>query len=384
MMTPKGRGPRNARLVYVVTAPVSAQALLRGQLEWMDQRGYDVHLITSEGPGLDEVRARRCATVHLVDFRREISPLRDLLALVQLTLLLHRLRPDIVNYSTPKASLLTSLAARALGIPRRVYVVRGLRLEGARSRLKRFVLITSERTAIRSATDVFAVSPSLARALQTHNLAAPGKVRVPGPGSSNGVDVSRSTAVVPERVATLRADLGLSADDVLVGYVGRIAEDKGLGELCSALQHHGLRDAHLLTVGKVEDPGLAARLAALGRRWHHVDFTPHVLEHMACSDVFALPTYREGFPNVVLEASSLGIPVVTTTATGAVDSVVTEETGLLVPPGEVEPLAAALERLVRDPRLRRTLGEGGRRFAARFDPHDVWRAYELAYEKVAQ
>lgn len=367
-------------LVYVVTAPVSAQTLLRGQLEWMSKRGYDVHLITADGPGLPEVRERKCVTVHVVPFRREISLWPDVKTLIALYRLLRRLRPEIVNYSTPKASLVGAIASRLAGVKRRVYVVRGLRLEGATTRFQRWVLRTSELVAIRAATDVFAVSPSLATALEANRLIRASEVRIPGPGSSNGFDMTRLATVDTERVRQLRRALSLPPDALLVGYVGRLTTDKGVRELGLALHQDALDQVHLLTVGTVEESDVDADLKALGIRWHHVPFTPASLDHLACCDVFALPTYREGFPNVVLEASALGIPVVTTTATGAVDSILHEVTGLLVPPRDPFALASAIQRLLRDPGLRLSLGAAGRLHAEHFDPQNVWRAYAQVYE----
>ena len=149
-----------ARLVYVVTHPVTANLLLKGQLAQMQRWGYDVTLVTSPGADLDAVRERERVNVVELEMRREPSPPADALALARMMRVLRDLKPDIVNASTPKAGLLGMLAARAVGVPIRIYLLRGLRGETAMG-ATRSILQVTERVATACADEVVAVSGSL-------------------------------------------------------------------------------------------------------------------------------------------------------------------------------------------------------------------------------
>lgn len=372
----EARGGR--RLIYGITSGTSAKTLLRGQLAWLAGRGWEVSLAADPDAQAHAAAQAQGVTLHPLPMVRPVSPRADLASFGRWLVLLWRERPDVVNVSTPKAGLLGGVAAWVLRVPRRVYVIRGLRLEGVRGP-GRAVLWAAEKVACLAATDVVAVSASLARACVRHRLVRPGRIWLVGEGSSNGVDAgavaARVAAVDP---SSLREDLGLAPDDFVVGFVGRLTADKGLATLVGALRDPRLPDhVRLLVVGSAEDEASVTALASLGPRVRVVGWTDDVWAHYAAMDVLCLPTRREGFPNVVLEAAAAGVPSLVTRATGAVDAVVDHETGRLFGVDDAAALAGLLIEVVQNPADLARWGELARRRAVTaFAPERIWKGIE--------
>lgn len=368
------------KLLYGITVPTSA-GLLRGQLEWLAQRGWEVHLVTSSGHEIAEISSREGVHLHIIEMEREPSPFKDLKALLAWLKLLRRIRPDVINLGTPKASLLGGLAGWLTRVPRRVAVVWGLRFEGFQG-WRRRLFWAFEKLTMATATHVVPISASLLRVIREERLAAPKRIwPVIGAGSSNGVAADTIAAAAEGRRAPVRASLGIADDTFVVGFVGRLVHDKGVPTLIAALRDQRLasRDVVCLVLGNEEEGGLADDLRAAG----NVVWAGYVDEpwgHLAAMDVLVLPTLREGFPNVVLEAASAGVATITTRATGAVDSVVDGTTGLLIDVGDAVALADAIVRLLDDEHERRRMGEAARQRArSEFAPERIWRGLDELY-----
>ena len=296
--------------------------------------------------------------------RRGIAPFADLVSLFRLWRLIGRWRPDLVEFSTPKAGLLGTFAAWLRRVPRRVYMLRGLKLQGT-SGVKHRVLLAAERLAARSAHVVLCNSESLRAEALTLGIASKNKLRLLGEGSSNGVDIDHFSPG-----ATLVRDmLGIPPNSPVIGFSGRLTRDKGMPELLEAfdLILRAEPSTCLLLVGWFDiaedalDPGIRARIL------HHPNiyctgFVGNTAPYYRAMDLLVLPTWREGFPNVVLEAAATGIPVVTTAATGARDSVVPEVTGLLIPPGYPYAIYEAAMKLICDPQRRQRMGQAARKW----------------------
>lgn len=375
--------PDRPVIVLGVTVDLSLR-LMAGFPAYLVSRGWEVHVVCSPSAALDALAEVDGVTVHPLPMRRDPAPFADLRSLVAWIRLLRRVRPDVVSTGTPKAGLLGMLAARLTRVPSRVYLLRGLRLETATG-LGRRILTLLERLSISSAQVTIAVSRSLAARAVELRLGRPERFVVLGDGSSNGVDVEaieRLSQDAGERSA-LRAQLGLD-DRPVVGFVGRLTEDKGVAVLGDALRQLRSRgtDVQLLLVGAAESGG-EDPLGAAGATVVRTGFVTDPERYYAAMDLLCLPTFREGFPNVVLEAAAAGIPTVTTDATGAVDSVVDGETGLVVPVRDATALADAIGRLSAEPELRARLGAAARvRARERFARPVVWAAQEEFYRSV--
>jgi glycosyltransferase involved in cell wall biosynthesis len=314
---------------------------------------------------------------------RDTSLLQDAVALIRWVVLLRRLKPDVLNVGTPKAGLLGSIAGWVTRVPVRVYVMRGLRLEGAHSRLQRAVLWLAERLTVLLATEVVCVSPSLRdEAIGWRLFGRRDRPVVLGKGSSNGVNPDRwdpGLAAVDRNA--VRAEWRAGPADLVVGFVGRIAFDKGVQDLLGAFASLADLPVKLVLFGPVESEELRATIAALGDRVVRIDdwtFDPYPV--YAGIDVLCLPTRREGFPNVVLEAALAEVPSITTTATGARDSVVPGATGWLVETGHVQQLANAVRSCAADREGVRAAGRAARRRALEdFQPATIWSGLQSLY-----
>ncbi len=356
-------------IVLGITSPQTC-LVLTGRLRALREAGFRVTLVSGPGALLDNTAADEGVAAIAVSMQRGIAPLADMVSLFRLWLLLRRLKPDLTEFSTPKAGLLGNVAARLAGVPRRVYMLRGLKLDRSTG-FKRLVLLAAERMTSACAQIVLCNSASLRSEALDLGVAPKAKLRLLGEGSSNGVDLERFCPGPSD----LRSQLGFPDDAPVLGFVGRLTRDKGLPELIDAFDAilKAEPEARLLLVGwfdAAEDalsPDLRARIESHPRILC-TGFVADTAPYYRAMDLMVLPTWREGFPNVVLEAAATGIPVITTECTGSRDAVVPEVTGLLIPPGYPEAIREAVLALLRNPERRRRMGEAARAW--------VWEHYE--------
>jgi glycosyltransferase involved in cell wall biosynthesis len=336
--------------------------VLRGRLRALREAGFRITLVASPGELLDSTAASEGVESIAIPMQRQIAPIADLVSLFRLWRLMRRLKPDMVEFSTPKAGLLGTMAAWLCGVPRRVYMLRGLKLETANG-FKRRILLWAERLAAAGAHVVLCNSDSLRTEALKLGVAPAAKPLLLGDGSSNGVDMDQYSP----GSSNVRQRYGLPQDAHVVGFVGRLTRDKGLPELIDAFDAilRAEPKAHLLLVGWYDASEDSLNDDVRGRieshsHIHITGFVNGTAPFYRAMDVMVLPTWREGFPNVVLEAAATGIPVVTTQSTGSRDSVVPEVTGLLIPPGYPEAISEAVLKLLRDPERRQRMGHVAR------------------------
>jgi len=376
------------RLALVIGSSLTADFFV-GELAFFKNAGFDVTVIGPPGEQLDRVTEQENAGKVPVLIAREIRLLADLQSLWYLWRALRRLSPTLLDYTDPKAAFLGSIAGYLARVPFRVYTMRGLRLETATG-AKRQLLAWAERVACALADRVICNSHSLRRKAIDLKLVPAEKACVLGNGS-RGIDQARF-APTPERVlqgAILRASWGIPLSAPVIGFAGRLVRDKGLLELVAAYQQLkvGIPNLRLLLLGSYEigDPVPRSTRRIIAED-PHILCSGHVrdiADYYQVMDVLALPTYREGYPSVVLEAQSAAKPVVTTFAPGAVDSVVDGVTGLLVPAGDISALAAALHSLLRDRTYATCLGRAGRERVLREFRHEaIWRSLVQQYNQL--
>jgi len=377
------------RLVKIVTVPLSFQ-LGQGHAAVMTGAGFEVHAVSSPGPLADEYSQYEQVPVHPVPMARRIAPWSDLVSFVRLCRTLRRLRPSVVQSGTPKAAVLGTLAAYLLRVRVRVYYVHGLPMLTARGVMRR-VLFAVERLTCSAATHIVCVSPSIRLELVAAGMCPADKAVVLGHGSSNGVDMSvfDPGRFPPDAVTRARANLGIPADALLIGFLGRIGREKGIEQLYRAWRvvRDAFPTAYLLIVGPDEanDPVAPEILEALEAdprvRFTGPDWYPAPL--YALMDVLCMPSHREGLPNVALEAAAMEVPVVAFRVPGVVDAVESGTTGELVDPLSSEQIAAAIGNYFRQPSLRRKHGRAGRRRVHEFFAREkVWAALTKFYLSV--
>ena len=369
-----------------MTAP-EALLFLRGQAGFMRARGIETQVISSPGEGLARFGADEGVETAAVPMARRITPLADLQALFRLVREFRRRRPVIVHAHTPKGGLLGMIAACLVRVPVRIYHISGLPFVTA-SGSRRFLLRATEQVSCALAHRVLCVSRSVREVAVAEHVCAPGKISVLLGGSINGVDAQQrfNPARHGDARQATRSRLGIPPEAIVVGFVGRLVRDKGIAELARMFQL--LRDElprlHLLLVGPFEpqdpvDPLVRQQLAD-DPRVHHAGLDWNTPPYYAAIDLFALPTWREGFGVVLIEAAAMGLPVVATRVPGCVDAVEDGVTGLLVPPRDPEALAAAVRRYLGDPALARRHGEAGRARVLRdFQQEKMWAALETFY-----
>lgn len=365
----------------MVTSAMTATTFLHGYLSFLRETGWNVTLVCAPGDGLVDLAREEGIALRAIPMRRDPSPLRDLVSLVRIAVLLRRLRPDVLVYATPKASLLGAVGGSIARVRTRTYEQWGLRLETATGLSSR-ILTAFEKLTARLSTHIVANSPSLAARIRELGLNGGKPVYVLGEGSSHGVDVEHfSPARGHGRIDTETERFLLEESARLtVGFVGRLHPDKGIDTLLEALlicadNHVPIR---VVLVGSDEGALLSHQLEELRGRVavRTVGATSDVRPYMQAMDVLVLMSKREGFPNVVLEAASLRTPAIVADSTGTVDSVVDGITGLVVRTGDAAALAEALMGLERDrPRIRQMGIEARLRVVSSFTQRVVWRLH---------
>jgi sugar O-acyltransferase (sialic acid O-acetyltransferase NeuD family) len=369
---------RRDTLLLAVTSPLS-WTFYRGMISHLHEAGFEPILLSSPGPGLQCALQQEGVASIAVPMEREIAPLKDLVSLWKLYQTIRRIRPDIVDAGTPKAGLLVGIAAWLARVPCRVYSLHGLRMETAVG-LKRKLLCWTERIAAACSHRVFCLSPSLQnRAIAFGLVPAEKTVLLKSGGFGVNLEQFVPSALSPSQEEDLRQRLGIPGGAPVIGFVGRFVRDKGIQQLLEAFDQ--LRqtrpELRLLMVGSFED---GDRVEPELR--HYIENTPAIVRPGFVSDpapyfklmnVVVIPTYREGFGQVSAEAQASGIPVVTTTATGAIDSVIDGVTGIVVPVGDSNALSSAIGKLLDDPVLRSAMGRAGREWMERdFRPQAIW------------
>lgn len=344
------------KVCLVVSSEMTAKAFLLGHLRALCER-YDLTLAANtDNPGfLDDYDLK--LRVVPVAIRREIAPRDDLAALFALRRLFRQERFEVVHSVTPKAGLLSMLAARLAFVPRRVHIFTG-QVWATRRGLSRRLLRFMDRRLAASATHLLADSASQRDFLIAERVAVPGKISVLAAGSISGVDTARFHPDVAARHA-VRKELSIAGTDKVFLFLGRLNRDKGVGDLARAFASTG-EGSWLLFVGPDEE-GMQAELSAqageAAGRLHFVAWSDAPERYMAAADVFCLPSYREGFGSVVIEAAACGIPAIGSRIYGLIDAIDEGQTGLLFTPGHVDALARCLHLMADNEVLRHWMGE---------------------------
>jgi glycosyltransferase involved in cell wall biosynthesis len=346
----------NVRIVRVSTVPFFVITQLKNQITMLSQLGAKVSVVCSDGEKLNLIKEFKNVTCVNINIPRAISPWRDLLALFRLFFFLKCNLTHIVHSTTPKAGLLTALVAFMAGVPIRLHTFTGqpwVNMYG----IKRWVARSSDRLIGVLNTRCYADSESQRQFLIENRIVNSKRLFVIGAGSIAGIDLKRfdrNRFSLDERVL-IRKSLGIQDDAFVLIFVGRITADKGVRELLQAFEvlKANSINVHLILVGPFDmDGGVSVNISRVEIEkipsTHFIGFSEIPERYLAISDVLCLPSYREGFGTVVIEAAAMGVPTVGSDIYGLSDAVVHGETGLLVPLRNVKELAKAIKQLLTD------------------------------------
>ncbi len=381
------------RIARISTVPFFVVAQLKHQIELLGKQGARVTVVASNEPELAQMDGLEGVNCVPIDIPRSISPWRDLQALIRLFIFFRRERIQIAHSTTPKAGLLTSLAAFLAVVPVRLHTFTGqpwVTMRGA----KRWLARASDKLIGSLNTRCYTDSESQRQFLIAQGIVDAKHLFVIGAGSLAGVDMQRfdRSRYAPEQCAVLRHSLAIPGSAPVLLFMGRITVDKGVRELLQAFEMLKVdaSDAHLVFVGRFDSESGVAGAIAPGdierlRDTHVVGYTDTPEAYLAIADILCLPSYREGFGTVVIEAAAMGVPTVGTDIYGLSDAVEQGETGILVPPRNVAELTSALRRLLADKALRTDMGEAAKRRAQTlFDADEVSRQVAKEYCSLMQ
>ncbi len=347
---------KKKKIIRITTIPGSMATLLRGQLRFMNDY-YEIIGISSSGEDVAALEKQENIIMLPVDMTRNISPLKDLKSAYQLFKLIRKEKPYIVHTHTPKAGTLGMLAARMAGVPNRLHTIAGLPLletTGARRKLLNIV----EKVTYSNATLVLPNSFGLKKIIKDHKFTTDNKIKIIGKGSSNGIntDYFDKSKIDSKQQNILKKQLNISDDDFVFIFVGRLVRDKGINELINAFTaiSKTSKGIKLLLVGGLEDdldPLSDATLKEIETNDSivSVGWQTEVRAYFAIANALVFPSYREGFPNAVLQACAMELPCIVTDINGCNEIITDKKNGLIIQPKSEEELQKAMQYLLDNP-----------------------------------
>ncbi|HAH35632.1 MAG TPA: glycosyltransferase family 1 protein [Algoriphagus sp.] len=338
------------KLIRITTVPLSLNLLLSGQMKYMKDKGWEVIAVSSDGKEIPQVEKREGVKHITIPFTRKITPFQDLKCVWKLYQLFRTEKPDIVHTHTPKAGLLGMIAANLAGVKIRIHTLAGIPAMAAEGQ-KKGLLESAEKWTYSNATEVWPNSHGLKNFVIEKELCSERKLKVIGSGSSNGVDLAKyNRSALKENhlvAATMRILPG--EDDFLILAVGRLVKDKGIEELVRAfLASKIVSSSKLVLLGSFEQDLNPLSPEIIQTIQDHprivqIDWSDHVAHYMALADVLVHASHREGFPNVLLEAGAMQLPVICSDIIGNSDIISQQKNGLIFPVKNEEVLREALE-----------------------------------------
>ncbi len=357
----------------------------------MKQKGFEVVGVSSKGKELQDVHIDEDIPVVALEMTRTISPLKDLISLWQFYKLCKKEKPLIVHSHTPKAGIVGMFGAKLAGVPHRLHTVAGLPLMEATG-TKRKVLDVVEKLTYACATKVYPNSKGLYDFILENKYTSSGKLKVIANGSSNGIDTQffSKEQMSSHKQEALKKDLGINESDFVFVFVGRLVGDKGINELVSAFKSisSDYTNLKLLLVGPLEsdlDPLETQTLQEIERNGNIIatGFQKDVRPYFAISDALVFPSYREGFPNVVIQAGAMDLPAIVTDINGCNEIIIEGQNGTVIPVKSVEALKTAMVKMVKNNVFYKQLQSNTRDMIKnRYEQQVVWKALLEEYQRL--
>ena len=371
------------KLIRIATVPMSLHFLLKGQLQFMSQYFETVGVSSGPKDELEVVAKRESIKVRQVEMSRAITPIKDIKSLWQLYKLFKKEKPIVVHTHTPKAGIVGMMAASFAGVPIRLHTVAGMPLMEANG-IKRNIFNIVEKITYACATKVYPNSKGLEQFILENNYTKAEKIKVIANGSSNGIDTSHFDPQnhSQQQKQNLRNELDIHEEDFVFIFVGRLVGDKGINELVKAFKNlkFKIQNLKLLLVGPLEsdsDPLLPETLKEIKNNSSIITtgFQNDVRPYFSISDALAFPSYREGFPNVVMQAGAMGLPSIVTDINGCNEIIKDGKNGMIIPPKNTDLLKKAMIKLIEDTELYNSLKSNARKMiTSRYEQKIVWQA----------
>lgn len=378
------------KLIRITTVPLSLEKLLEGQLAFMKDY-FEVVAISADKERLKTYGNSEGVRVFHLELTRKITPLRDIAAVYKLYRFLKKERPVIVHTHTPKAGIVGMMAAWLAKVPNRLHTVAGLPLMETTG-FKRKVLDFVEKMTYRFATKVYPNSKGLYDFIVSEKLTSTDKLSIIGLGSSNGIDTSDfdPSFFTEEIKDSFREKIGIPKNEFVFIFVGRLVKDKGINELIQAFLKltESQKNSSLLLVGPFEsdlDPLSEETINHIEKNTniHSVGYKVDVRAYFAIADALVFPSYREGFPNVVMQAGAMGLPSIVTDINGCNEIIEQGVNGLIISPKNVDELYEAMKLLIADPILYSNLKKFARKnIEEKYDRQYVWQALLEEYKRL--
>jgi len=378
----------NPKLIRTSTVAISLDYLLKGQLSFL-QKHYEVLAVSGNDIHLEEVAKREMVRTIGLEMQRNISPLKDLLSLWNLYLLFKKEKPLMVHSITPKAGLLTMVAGFFAGVPIRIHTFTGLIFPSKTGLLKR-LLILMDKLLCKFATHIYPEGNGVKQDLINFGITSK-PLKVIANGNVNGIDTDyfNKNNISESDIQILKTTLGINSNDFIFIFVGRLVGDKGINELITAFKKFDTTDSiKLLLVGPFEqelDPLSVDTLHEINSNTNiiSVGFQKEVRSYFAIADALVFPSYREGFPNVVLQAGAMSLPCIVTDINGSNEIIIDGINGLIISPKNHEELHEAMLKLVNDNLLREYLQNNSRKMiVSRFEQKMVWESLLEEYKRI--
>lgn len=381
------------KLIRITTVPLSLDKLIEGQLNFMSQF-YEVTAISSNYEELKKIKEKEDVEIFPIEMTRQITPFQDLKSVYQLYKFFKKEKPFIVHSHTPKAGIVSMLAAFLARVPNRLHTVAGLPLMEARG-IKRTILNFVEKLTYSCATKVYPNSQGLYDFIAAEKFTVLKKLKVIGNGSSNGINTEyfNSKHFSEVQKSNLKQELGIHENDFVFIFVGRLVGDKGINELVEAfsklcVSSSRVENIKLLLVGPLEtdlDPLFPETLKEIESNVNilSVGFQKDVRPYFAISKALVFPSYREGFPNVVMQAGAMGLPSIVTNINGCNEIVQEKYNGIIIPKKNTSAIFEAMKQLLLDEQLYQKIQQHSREvIVKRYEQEIVWQAILEEYKKL--
>lgn len=378
------------KLIRMTTVPISLEKLLDGQLSFINHY-FEVTAISSEKEQLEKFGKKEGVSTFYIPLTRKITPLKDLLAVWKLYSFLIKEKPQIIHSHTPKAGIVAMLASYLARVPIRLHTVAGLPLLESKG-IKRIILNNVEKLTYRFATTIYSNSKGLYDVILREKFTNPNKLKIIGLGSSNGIDTDYFSPIhfSKEVLDRKRNELQILETDFVFVFVGRIVGDKGINELVASYKklHKECSKCKLLLVGPFEDeldPLTNNTKNSILKNQNIITtgYQEDVRIFYAISDVLVFPSYREGFPNVVMQAGAMKLPCIVSNINGCNEIIENNINGLLVSVKSIDELYKAMKLILSNIELQNRLSSSSRNLIMeRFERKDFWSLLLKEYKKL--